>query len=124
MRKAQVCGHRLTSCGSGISIRPASESAGPVCASAKARPHLTMLTTAPAAARQRPKKAAKLLGRIFGGAERQYGNSELLRPGEYALQPLLRCLRDALPDALATYFDMNLQFAVGHGHAGRGRQIA
>ena len=93
MRNGQVCGHRLTSCGSGISIRPASGSACLVCASAKARSHLTMAAAAPSAVRQGAEQAAKLLGRVLGGAERKHGNAELLRPCKDALEPLLRRFR-------------------------------
>src|SRR3989442_13082899 len=107
MRNGQVCGQSVTSCGSGISIRPASGLGGLVCASAKARPHLTM-AAASAAVLQGNEQVAKLVGRILGSAERQHGNAKLSCPGKHALEPYLQSLRDAVADAFASYFQMDL----------------
>src|SRR5689334_22310721 len=107
-----------------MSIRPASGSASLVCASANARPHVTVAAAASSAALQGTEQAAKLLGGVFGGAEREHGNAELLRPRKNPLEPVLRRLHDVLAHAFASHFQMDLKLAVGHGHAGGCRQFA
>src|SRR5262245_56513526 len=119
-RDSQVCGQRPTSCGSGISTRPATGSfaigrmsaKGSAKSSAKCRVRLRLATAAAVACGYRAEQATKLRRRFLGGAQRQHGNAELAGPGEHALQSLLGGFENALPHAVATDFELNLQFAI------------
>src|SRR6185436_16587621 len=71
-RDVQVCGHRLTAGGNGMSIRPATGPAGTAGASAKGRLHRRVMPAAPLPCRQAAQQATELLRGIFGGAERKH----------------------------------------------------
>src|SRR3954464_1370881 len=97
MREVQVCGHRLTGGGSGISIRPATGSAGTACASAKGRLRLRRPSATSVARRQTAEQMAQLLRSVVRRAERENGHTEIARPGKHPLQPLLRERLEVLP---------------------------
>src|SRR5215475_10910556 len=117
IRAGHVAGQRLTCCGSGMSISPATGSAtGWVTAWASeglAKGSLRRGVTAAAAVtrRHRAEQAAKLRCGALGRAERQHRHAELARPGEHAFQPLLRCLFDALAHTVAADLELDLQLA-------------
>src|SRR5262245_66187758 len=102
MRDGQVCGRRLTGAGSGMSIRPASGSAGGVvAASAMRRPRRRAAAATSAAAGQAAEQMADLLRRILGGAERDHGDAEIARPREHVAQAGLAHLEHILAYAVA-----------------------
>src|SRR5215831_17731011 len=118
IRAGQVVGHRLTSCGNGTSIRPATGSATG-WGSAKMRPRRNVAAAATVTYRHRAQQLAELRCGLLGGAEGQHGHAEFTCPGEYALQPFVRCALDALAHAVAPDLQLDLQLAVGDRHACR-----
>src|SRR5262252_8631663 len=124
IRDSQVCGNRLTCCGSGMSIRPATGSACVGCTSAKGCLRLAVAATARVTGRECPKEATELRSRFLGSTQRQHRNADLVRPCEDAVQALMGRLLDALADAVASDMELDLQLAIRHRHAGRRRQVA